>query len=142
MWGSNRNPHQKVVLSLSSATIPHKDQTQLVRPFLHPQDPFNWTDQTSSRILVSLCVVLSAHLYNSRLIAYLLPADCQTGRQAVREANALISACHMIGLAGVLSNKALMSTFNCLHGFPCQINDTNTLVDTHIHTTSQHICPI
>lgn len=42
------------------------------------------------------------------------------GRQAERGANALITACHMMGLAWVLSNKALMSCFNCLHGIPCQ----------------------
>lgn len=38
--------------------------------------------------------------------------------QAAREANALITACHMIGLARVLSNKALMSSFNCLRSAP------------------------
>lgn len=71
--------------------------------------------------------------------------------QAAREANALITACHMIGLARVLSNKALMSSFNCLRsaplastrppphthtpGKPC-LNHTDTRASTLAHTAT------
>lgn len=65
------------------------------------------------------------------------------GRQAERGANALITACHMMGLAWVLSNKALMSSFNCLHGIPCQALP-ELLTHTQIlqHRVVTHICPI
>lgn len=52
----------------------------------------------------------------------------------------------MIGLAWVLSNKALMSTFNCLHGFPCQVTHAHmhrhARTHTHMHTVLENICPI
>lgn len=64
-----------------------------------------------------------------------ISAPCRlSDRQTAREANALISGCHMIGLAWVLSNKALMSTFNCLHGFPCQVTHTHMHTQTHART--------
>lgn len=43
----------------------------------------------------------------------------------------------MMGLAGVLSHKALMNSFNCLHGKPCQTlpalhTDPHCRVDTYL----------
>lgn len=63
--------------------------------------------------------------------------------QAAREANALITACHMIGLARVLSNKALMSSFNCLRSAPLAPPapspawTAQTHAHPHLHTLQQ-----
>lgn len=54
--------------------------------------------------------------------------------QAVREANAVITACHMIGLARVLSNKALMSSFNCFRAPPQALPEPQTHTYPHLHT--------
>lgn len=78
-------------------------------------------------------------LTNSVLIAYQLPAerDRQTGS---KRANALIAACHMIGLAGVLVNKALMNSFNCLHEFPAKHPELHT--NAHIIQITTQGCDV
>lgn len=72
-----------------------------------------------------------------------ISAPCRLAdSQAAREANALITACHMIGLARVLSNKALMSSFNCLRSAPLAppakpcLNHTDTRTSTLAHTAT------
>lgn len=105
----------------------------LLHSWCHPSTRIyiSLTDQSTIPTLAFIASLCSPF----QLATDSISAPCRLpDSQAAREANALITACHMMGLAWVLSNKASMSTFNCLHRRPLPIEANAWVKHTQTHT--------